>query len=270
MNQLAMSQSEYAHPLDKYLRQPYVNLFCPGCGESQVVFALLRAIDELALDRDKVVIVCGVGCHNIIRTIVDFDVASVLHGRALPFATGLKLTRPELTVIAFTGDGDGGTIGGNHLIHTARRDTDITHILLNNFVYANTGGQLAATTPLGSKTTTSVTENIERPLDLCALVATAGASYVARWNTHPTKRLVNSIKEGIRNPGYSYIETLCACPTLYAKHNGIDSAGEMMKQLEEASVTKAAAEKMSKEELKNKFVLGNFVQRQPSELAEAV
>ena len=260
----------YEHPLEKYLRQPYVNQFCPGCGESQAVFALLRAIDELGLDRDKVVIVCGVGCHNIIRTIVDLDVASVLHGRALPFAAGLKITRPELTVIAVTGDGDGGTIGGNHLIHAARRDMDITHLLLNNFVYANTGGQLAATTPLGSKTTTSVTGNVERPLDLCALVATAGASYVARWMTHPTKRLINSIKEGIRNPGYSYIECLCVCPTLYGRYNGIDSAGEMMKQLNEASVTKAAAEKMSKEELKDKFVLGKFVHQQASELAEAV
>ena len=268
MNQ--MSQPECAHPLDKYVRDPYVNQFCPGCGESQAVFALVRAIDELALDRDKVVIVCGVGCHNIIRTIVDFDVASVLHGRALPFAAGLKLTRPELTVIAFTGDGDGGTIGGNHLIHTARRNTDITHMLLNNFVYANTGGQLAASTPLGSKTTTSVTGNVERPFDLCALVASAGASYVARWLTHPAKRLVNSIKEGIRNPGYSYIETLCACPTLYGRHNNIGSPGEMMKQLKELSVTKAEADKMSKEELKGKFVLGKFVHQQPSKLPEAV
>ena len=107
-------------------------------------------------------------------------------------------------------------------------------------------------------------------MDVWARGATAGASYVARWTTHPTKRLVNSIKEGIRNPGYSYIETLCACPTLYAKHNGIDSAGEMMKQLNEASVTRAAAEKMSKEELKDKFVLGKFVHQQASELAEAV
>lgn len=267
MNQL---ECVYEHPLEKYLRQPYVNQFCPGCGESQAVFALLRAIDELGLDRDKVVIVCGVGCHNIIRTIVDFDVASVLHGRALPFATGLKLVRPELTVIAFTGDGDGGTIGGNHLIHTARRNTDVTHILLNNFVYANTGGQLAATTPLGSKTTTSVDGNVERPFDLCALVASAGASYVARWMTHPTLRLVNSIKEGIRNPGYSYVECICVCPTLYAKHNDIGSAGEMMKRLKEASVTKAAAAKMSKEELKDKFILGKFVHEQPSKLAEAV
>ncbi|MBI4293236.1 MAG: 2-oxoacid:ferredoxin oxidoreductase subunit beta [Betaproteobacteria bacterium] len=268
MNQ--MTQLECAHPLDKYLRQPYVNLFCPGCGESQVVFALLRAIDELALDRDKVVIVCGVGCHNIIRTIVDFDVASVLHGRALPFATGLKLTRPELTVIVFTGDGDGGTIGGNHLIHAARRNTDVTHLLLNNFVYANTGGQLAATTPTGARTTTSVNGNVERPFDLCSLVTSAGASYVARWTTHPTKRLVNSIKEGIRNPGYSYIETLCACPTLYAKHNAMGSAGDEMKLLNECSMTKAAAEKLSKEELKDRFVLGKFVHEQPTKLAEAV
>ena len=265
-----MNQLDYAHPLDKYLRQPYVNTFCPGCGESQAVFALVRAIDEMGLDRDKVVIVCGVGCHNIIRTIVDFDVASVLHGRALPFATGLKLTRPELTVIAFTGDGDGGTIGGNHLIHTARRDTDITHILLNNFVYANTGGQLAATTPMGSRTTTSTGGNVERPFDLCTLVEAAGASYVARWMTHPTLRLINSIKEGIRNPGYSYIECLCSCPTLYAKYNGMDCAGDQMKQLKEVTVTKAAAEKMSKEELKDKFVLGKFVHEKASKLREAV
>jgi 2-oxoglutarate/2-oxoacid ferredoxin oxidoreductase subunit beta len=265
-----MNQRDYEHPLEKYLKQPYVNTFCPGCGESLAVFALLRAIDELGLDRDKVVIVCGVGCHNIIRTIVDFDVASVLHGRALPFATGLKLTRPELTVIAFTGDGDGGTIGGNHLIHTARRDTDITHLLLNNFVYANTGGQLAATTPLGSKTTTSVTGNIERPFDLCALVAAAGASYVARWMAHPVLRLVNSIKEGIRNPGYSYIECLCTCPTLYAKQNELGSAGDHMKQLKDSTVTRTAAAKMSKDQLADKFVLGKFVHEQPSELPAAV
>ncbi|MBI2820834.1 MAG: 2-oxoacid:ferredoxin oxidoreductase subunit beta [Acidobacteria bacterium] len=262
-----MTELEYLHPLEKYLRQPYVNLFCAGCGESQAVFALLRAIDELGLDRDKVVIVCGIGCHNMIRTIVDFDVASVLHGRALPFATGLKRARPELTVIAFTGDGDGSTIGGNHLIHTARRNIAITHILLNNFVYANTGGQLAATTPVGSKTTTSPEGNIERPFDLCALVASAGASYVARWMTHPTRRLVNSIKEGIRNTGYSYIECLCPCPTLYGKYNDMNSAGEMMKQLKEASVTKAAADKMSKEELKDKIVVGKFVhERQPESI----
>ena len=265
-----MSRSELQHPLERYLRKPYVNLFCPGCGESQTIFALLRAIDELRLDRDLVVIVCGIGCHNMIRTIVDFDVASVLHGRSLPFATGLKLANPELKVIAFTGDGDGSTIGGNHLIHAARRNIDITHIFLNNFIYANTGGQVASTTPLGAYSTTSPYGNIEPPFDMCKLVASAGASYVARWTTAHMRPLINSIKEGINKKGFAFIEVITQCPTQYGRYNNMRTPAEMYRWLKKVSVTKSQAEKMSEEELKDKIVVGKFVDIEKPEFVEEV
>ena len=263
-----MSQMQIQHHLEKYIRKPYVNLFCPGCGESQAVFALLRAIDELGLDRDKVVIVCGIGCHNMVRLIADFDVASVLHGRSLPFATGLKLANPELTVIAFTGDGDGCTIGGNHLIHAARRNIGITHILLNNFLYANTGGQVAATTPLGAYATTSPYGNIEQPFDVCALVASAGASYVARGTTYHMRLLINLIKEGIAKKGFSFIECICQCPTIYGVRNNMRTPVDMIRFFKQSTVTKTQAEKMNTAELKDKIVIGKFVDVEKPEFTE--
>lgn len=265
-----MSRLELQHRLEKYLRKPYVNLFCPGCGESQAIFALLRAIDELHLDRDLVTIVCGIGCHNMIRTIVDFDIASVLHGRSLPFATGLKLANPELKVITFTGDGDGGTIGGNHLIHAARRNIDITHIFLNNFIYANTGGQVASTTPLGAYSTTSPYGNMEPPFDMCKLVASAGASYVARWTTVHMRQLINSIKEGINKKGFAFIECISPCPTVYGRYNNMRTAVEMYRWLKKICITKSRAEKMSEEELKDKIIIGKFVDIEKPEFVEEV
>ena len=265
-----MTELVVQHPLEKYVRKPYVNLFCPGCGESKAVFALIQAVDELKLDPDKVAIVSGVGCHNMVRTIVNFDTASVLHGRALPFASGLKLGNPDLTVIAFTGDGDGSTIGGNHLVHTARRNIGVTHIMLNNFLYANTGGQLAATTPPGASTTTSPYGNVEPILDACDLVASAGASYVARWTVNNMRPLVNSIKEAISKKGFSFIECVAPCPTFYGRYNSMKNPVEMMRWLKKASIPKSQTSQLSKEELKDKIVIGKFVDVEKPEFTDSI
>ncbi len=198
---------------DKYIRnQP--SAFCVGCGNGTILNCFVRALDELEVPQDKVLCVSGIGCSAWIPSPnFNGDTLHTTHGRALAFATGAKVFNSDLTTVVFTGDGDGAAIGGNHLIHAARRNIDITTILVNNLNYAMTGGQIAPTTHHGERTATSPYGNPERPFDIAGLAAAAGATYVARWTTYHVLELTRSIKEALKHHGFSFIEVLSQCPT---------------------------------------------------------
>lgn len=198
---------------DKYIRsQP--SAFCSGCGNGTILNCFVRALDELGVPREKVLCVSGIGCSAWIPS-PNFlgDTLHTTHGRALAFATGARVFNSDLVGVVFTGDGDGAGIGGNHLIHAARRNIDITTILVNNMSYAMTGGQIAPTTFHGERTVTSPYGNPENPFNLTELVEAAGATYVARWTTYHVLELTRSIEEALRHQGFSFIEVLSQCPT---------------------------------------------------------
>ncbi len=195
----------------------YPSIFCPGCGIGNVLNYALRAIDAERLDIDRTVFVSGIGCSSRLPGYIDADGLHTTHGRALAFATGVKTANPGLNVIVFTGDGDAAGIGGNHLIHAARRNVDLTVICINNFNYGMTGGQVSPTTPLAGRTTTTPYGNLEEPFDLCSLVVGAGGSYVARWTLGYPHETVTTMREGIQNKGFSFIEMLVPCPTGYTR-----------------------------------------------------
>lgn len=202
----------------KYYRDRYVrrqpSAFCPGCGGGIILNCFVRAIDDLGLDKDKILAVSGIGCSAWIPSPnFNGDTLHTTHGRAIAFATGARTFNPELTTVVFVGDGDGAGIGGNHLIHAARRNIDLTVILVNNMSYAMTGGQIAPTTLHGETTVTSPYGNPESPFDITELVRAAGASYVAKWSTYHVVELTRSIKEAITHKGFSFIEVLSQCPT---------------------------------------------------------
>ena len=198
---------------DQYVRsQP--SAFCPGCGGGIILNCFVRAIDDLGLDQDKILAVSGIGCAAWIPSPnFNGDTLHTTHGRAIAFATGAKTFNPELTTVVFTGDGDGAGIGGNHLIHAARRNIDLKVILVNNMSYAMTGGQIAPTTLHGETTVTSPYGNPEFPFDITQLVKAAGASYVAKWSTYHVVELTNAIKEALQHKGFGFIEVLSQCPT---------------------------------------------------------
>ena len=253
------------HPAFKYFRvdRPGTpHLWCPGCGIGQVWYYTAKAIEELELDTNKVLWVGGSGCTGRMCTYWYKDYFHTLHGRPLAFATGVKLARPELTVICHMGDGEAAAIGGNHLIQTARRNVELVAICVNNFNYGMTGGQFSPTTPRGAITSTSLFGNVEGAFDLCRLVEACGASYVTRWTTVHVRQTIESLKKGIRKNGFSFIEVVSQCPTFYGRRNRIGDAVEMMKQFRNYSVTRDRAEKMSEDELKDKIVVGDLVDRE--------
>jgi 2-oxoglutarate ferredoxin oxidoreductase subunit beta len=230
----------------------------------------VKAIEELGLDPNKVVWIGGSGCTGRMCTYWKYDFMHTLHGRPLGFATGLKLARPELTVICHMGDGETSAIGGNHLIQTARRNVDMVAICNNNFNYGMTGGQFSPTTPLGARTMTSQTGNIEIPFDLCKLVEACGASYVARWTITQPRSIINSIKKAIQRKGFSFIEVLTQCPTAFGRDNRLGDSKAMIHWLQKIAVTKEKATTMSPEELNGKMVVGEFVERQTPEYVSSI
>ncbi len=242
-----------------YRREGFPTIWCPGCGIGTVVSAMVRAIDNLGLNHDDTVIVTGIGCSGIIYNYLNFDGYHGIHGRALPVAVGLKLANPRLNVIVPMGDGDCAAIGGNHLIHAARRNMDITAIVINNSVYGNTGGQFSPLTPTGGLTTTSPYGNLENAFDFCELAKGAGATYVARGTTYHYRPLIDLIANGIRHKGFAAIEVISQCPVQYGRRNRLSTATEMLKWQRDNTVTLQRAKTMSSEELKGKLVMGELV-----------
>jgi 2-oxoglutarate/2-oxoacid ferredoxin oxidoreductase subunit beta len=242
----------------QYLRheKKFPLIWCPGCGNGIVMGSMIRAVDALGMAKDKTSIVSGIGCSGRVSTYMDFNTLHTTHGRALAFATGLKFARPELTVIVAMGDGDALAIGGNHFIHAARRNIDLTAIIFNNSTYGMTGGQISPTTPLGSIASTARMGNIENPFDVPKLAEAAGAAFVARGSAYHVDELDELMALAIRKKGFSVLEVITPCPTIYGRNNRLGSVVNMLKQQRDSLVSMHDVQGMSPEELKGKTVLG--------------
>lgn len=233
--------------------------FCPGCGHGVLLGALLRAIDESPWPLSDYLFVSGIGCAGWIPSPhIAADTLHVTHGRPLAFATGAKLVNPGLRVVVIGGDGDLASIGGNHLIHAARRNIAMAVICANNETYGMTGGQVTPTTPLGARTATTLEGNPERPFDLVRLLLAAGATYVARYSVWHTRPLVHALRRALAHPGFAFIEVLSPCPTQAGRRNRLGTPAEMLRALGARCVPLARARQMTPEELTGKVVIGEF------------
>jgi 2-oxoglutarate ferredoxin oxidoreductase subunit beta len=251
--------SETLQKLRKNKKFP--TIWCAGCGIGVVMGALIRAIDQLGLKNDDVALVAGIGCTARMPIYLDLNTLHTTHGRALAFATGLKIARPDMKVIAIMGDGDALAIGGNHFIHAARRNIGITAIVVNNAIYGMTGGQYSPTTPLNGRATTAPYGNIEPPFPICDLAAAAGASYVARSTVYHALELDKFISEAIASDGFSVVEAVSYCHTTYGRLNKLGTAADMMRALKDNSISQSAYGRLSPEERTSntKVLRGNFV-----------
>jgi len=241
-------------------QQVFPTTFCPGCGHGILMNAVLRAIAELEYSMADMLFVSGIGCAAWIPSPhFKADTLHTLHGRAIAYATGAKLFNPKLKVMVISGDGDLSAIGGNHLIHAARRNMDMTVICANNGIYGMTGGQVASTTPLGSRTLTTPKGNQEPPFDLCKLVEAAGGTFVARQPVATPVPLTRTLKKAITHRGFSFIDVLSPCPTQFGRRNALRSAHEMLAALRNNCISVEKAKSMSSDDLKGKIVVGEFV-----------
>ena len=250
----------------KYLREDmWPTIFCNGCGHGVVLDYTFWALEELGWDMDKVIFASGIGCSSRLPAYINADGLHTTHGRALAFATGIKAANNDFNVIVFTGDGDCAGIGGNHFIHAARRNIDITVIMINNFTYGMTGGQLAPTAPLGSIATTAPYGNIEHPFDICELACALGANYVARWCvTHPYQP-IKSVKEALQKKGFSLLEFLAPCPTAYGRRNKLGDIKKHWEWYDDNTILIEDYERImkygteeEKDQVKQKFQVGVF------------
>jgi len=255
------TQEREEHPMEGLLRMDRIpHIWCPTCGIGTTVTALAVALKQLQLDLNDVAVVSGIGCTGRVAGYMKLDSFHTTHGRAIPFALGLHIARPDLKVIVFSGDGDLVSIGGNHLIHTARRNVDITVICVNNFIYAMTGGQVAPTTPITARSSTSPYGNYEHPFNLPLLAASSGAVYVARWTALHIRRLTVAIKEAITKRGFSFVEVIAPCSTLYARLNKLGSGLELMKFYHDNSIIRHGADLKEVDiDYQSKIVVGKFV-----------
>lgn len=255
--------------IGKYMREDKLpHIWCPGCGNGILMRDVAQAIDDLGLDKRKVVIVSGIGCSSRAAGYMDFNTIHTTHGRAIAFATGIKMANPSLEVIVITGDGDASAIGGNHLIHAARRNIGLTVVVFNNSIYGMTGGQYSPTTPRGDYGTTAPYGNIDRPFDIAQLAAGAGASFAARGDAYHVQKTVDLIKKGIAHKGFAIIDCLTVCPTYYGRKNKKGGAVEMMKFQKENFIPEEIAARMSPEQLAGKRVLGVVANNDYPELTE--
>lgn len=236
--------------------------WCAGCGHGIILQAIADSFAMLKMDKHRLALVSGIGCFGRVDDYLDINCMHVTHGRAIGAAAGVALGNPELNVIVTMGDGDGATIGGNHLIHAARRNVNLTAIVANNYNYGQTGGQYSGTTPTGSITATSPYGHLEPPFDLCRLAAAAGAPFVARSTVANPVQIRQLICEGIKTRGFALIEIMDPCPTHWGRLNKKGTAGAMIRELKACSVTAAQAAKMSPEERAGKFITGRIVKEE--------
>jgi 2-oxoglutarate ferredoxin oxidoreductase subunit beta len=252
---------EKVHPMEKLLRMDRIpHIWCPTCGLGTTITALAAAIEQLELNLDDLAVVSGIGCTGRVAGYMKLDSFHTTHGRSVPFALGLHIARPKMKTIVFSGDGDLISIGGNHFIHTARRNLDITVICVNNFIYAMTGGQVAPTTPITAKSATSPYGCYEHPFNLPLLAASSGATYVARWTALHIRRLTTAIKEALTKPGFSFVEVIAPCSTLYARLNRLGTGLDLMKFYHDNSIIKHGADLNEVEiDFQSKITVGKFV-----------
>lgn len=252
------------NPHRKQIREEKLpHMFCPGCGCGQVLNFFLRAADEMDLDTRDIVAIGGVGCAARIPVYMKADALHGVHGRTLAWATGIKLQNPDLDVVIFAGDGDAAAIGGNHFIQAARRNLDVTFIVVNNLNFAMTGGQVAPTTPLKSTTMTTPYGSGEPPFDLCELAITAGATYVSRWATSYPVQTIRAIKDAFNHRGFSVLEIISQCPTHFGRY--VLSSGDpqvSVDWIKNRSILKKKADKLSEEDKADRLILGEFVKKE--------
>jgi 2-oxoglutarate ferredoxin oxidoreductase subunit beta len=248
---------------ERYLRhsKKFPNVWCAGCGIGIVLGAIVRAVDGLQLEKNDVALLSGIGCTGRMPVYVDFNTMHTTHGRALAFATGLKMVQPQMKVIVVMGDGDALAIGGNHFIHAARRNIGLTAIVVNNATYGMTGGQYSPTTPTGVQTATAPYGHIEQPFPIAELAVTAGAAFVARSTVYHVQELEKQIAQAVTKEGFAVVEAMSYCHTTIGRMNRWGSAPDMMRRLKEESITLKRAEGMSEEEMRGKIVRGVFVDR---------
>jgi 2-oxoglutarate/2-oxoacid ferredoxin oxidoreductase subunit beta len=260
----AIEESVPTNTVESFLRMERMpHIWCPGCGIGTTVNCFAHALETSGLNLDKVAIVSGIGCTGRVAGYLNMDSFHTTHGRAIPFATGLKLANPELKVVVYSGDGDLTAIGGNHFIHACRRNVDMTVILINNFIYGMTGGQVAPTTPMGSIASTTPYGNFEESFNLPNLAESCGAVYVARWTAYHVRHVTKSIKEALAKKGFSFIEILAPCPTLFSRRNKLGDGLDQMNYYKENSEIKNGADTRTISlSFQGKITIGKFVDRE--------
>ena len=262
----------FKNPMENLLRMDRIpHIWCAGCGIGTVVTSFAEAIKKNKEDLNKLAVVSGIGCTGRVAGYVKLDSFHSTHGRAIPFATGLKLANPDMKVVVFSGDGDLSGIGGNHLIHAARRNMDLTVICVNNFNYAMTGGQVAPTTPLTANASTAPYGNFEFPFSLPYLVDAAGASYVARWTALHLRRVTKSIQEALSRKGFSFIEVITPCVTLYARRNRLGDGLNLLKYYyDKSEIIHGADTRTVDIAYQGKLIVGKFVEKDKPTFLEAM
>ena len=249
-------------------RMPHI--WCPGCGIGSEVNSFAEAVKRSGVDPKKVVVVSGIGCTGRVAGYVNFDSIHTTHGRAIPVATGIKLANPELTVVVFSGEGDLAGIGGNHLIHAARRSMDLVVICNNNFTYGMTGGQVTPTTPGSAVASTTPYGNYEYPFSLPLLMDAAGATYIARWTSLHSRNVTQSIEEALLRKGFSFIEIISPCPTLYLRRNRLGDGVDQLQNYQDNSILKHGADtRETAIDYQGKIVVGKFVEKNKPTYLEA-
>jgi 2-oxoglutarate ferredoxin oxidoreductase subunit beta len=260
------------HPLEDLIRSDRIpHIWCPGCGIGTAFAATLSAMKGCGLDLATLCMVSGIGCSGRAAGYVKLDSFHTTHGRAIPFATGLKLGNPKLNVVVFGGDGDLFAIGGNHFIHAARRNIDMTVICVNNLTYGMTGGQLTPTTPEEAIASTTPYGNFEQPFNLPYLAESCGAVYVARWTTYHVLQLKKAMREALTKKGFTFVEVISPCPTLYGRRNRLGDGLDEMKVYKQRSQIKNGAD--TKEValgMTGSIVVGKFIDRERPTYQEAM
>ncbi len=263
-----MSENNNILVKDYFRTNKLAHIWCPGCGHGVIMHAIVRAISELGWNKDEVVVVSGIGCSSRAPGYMDFNTLHTTHGRALAFATGVKLANPNLKVVVVTGDGDAAAIGGNHLIHACRRNIDITAVVFNNTIYGMTGGQYSPTTPTADLGTTAPYGNIDRPFDITALAGAAGATYTAKTTAYHMKQMTGLIKKALDHKGFSLVEAMSVCPTYYGRKNKKGDAPNMMEILKNTFVDAKAYDRLPEEKRVGKIKMGEFINIERPEYTE--
>lgn len=269
-SQEKIDQTHGLHPDDRYLKPGRIpHIWCPGCGLGIALAAFIKSMDHMEIPIDRCAVVSGIGCTGRVAGYLNMDTYHTTHGRAVPFATGLKLARPDMEVVVFSGDGDLFAIGGNHIIHAARRNIDLTVICVNNFNYGMTGGQAGPTTHMTAKTSTTPYGNCEYPFNLAHLAYASGAVYVARWTTFHARYLIESIKRCFDKKGFKFVEVIAPCPTGYGRPNKLGPGLEQMKYYRDNSVIRNHVPPSEDvPELKGTIVVGEFVDKEKKTFLE--
>lgn len=250
-----------------YIREEiFPTAFCPGCGCGTVLNCFVHMLDKVGIDKRDLILVTGIGCSSWIPSpYLEADTLHTTHGRPIAFATGVKVMKPDKYVVVIAGDGDLAGIGGNHLMHAARRNVGLKVFLVNNYIYGMTGGQVAPTTPTGVPTTTTPYGNPEPPMNIAEIVTAAGADYVARWTTYHVRKLMHSMEQAMKKKGFSLIEIMSQCPISYGKRVKLKKGSDMLRYFRDNSVPIQKTGDLTEEELSGKIVIGKLVDRERTE-----